>query len=318
MKELFKNHIPLMKPWLGTEEWEVLKDVILSGWVSQGPKVQEFEQAIASFVGVKYAVATNSCTSAIHLSLRCLGVREGDEVILSDFTCMADANAVIMAGATPVFVDIDEKTFNIDPVKTEQAISEKTKAILVVDQIGLPADLDTFIEIAKKHNLRLVDDAATSLGAKYKGRYLGANGVTTMYSFHPRKMITTGEGGMLITYDKNIAEQAKILRASGASVSDLERHKAKGIILQKYYVNGYNYRMTDIQAAIGLVQMKKLPDIIRMRNEQAEYYTQAFSEIKELETPLVPKYATHAFSSYLLKIRKRRKKQQQSSREDCL
>lgn len=293
-----------MKPWMGTEEWESLKEVILSGWVSQGPKVQEFEHAVASFVGAKFAVATNSCTSAIHLSLRSQGVKKDDEVILPDFTCMADANAVIMADAIPVFADIDEKTFNIDHQKVEKIINEKTKAILVVDQIGLPADLDVFNEIAKKYNLVLVDDAATSLGAKYKGKYLGSHGLTATYSFHPRKMITTGEGGMLVTDDPKIAETSQILRSAGASISDLERHKAKGIILQEYYINGYNYRMTDIQAAIGLIQIKKLQDILRIRNEQAEYYTRVLSEVEELETPYVPEYANHAFSSYMLKIRK--------------
>jgi len=298
------NHIPLMKPWLGLEEWEVLKDIILSGWVSQGPKVQEFEEKVASFLGVKYGVGTNACTSAIHLALRLHGVKEGDEVILPDLTCMANANAVMMAGAIPVFADIDERTFNLDPEKTERMITKKTRAILVVDQIGLPADLDAFIYLSRKYGLSLIDDAATALGAQYKGKYLGAQGITATFSFHPRKMITTGEGGMLVTDDGNIAEQARILRATGASVSDLERHKAKGVILQKYYVNGYNYRLTDIQAAIGIVQMKKLPEILRQRKEQGEYYTEELKGLEYLETPFVPEYATHAFSSYMIKIKK--------------
>lgn len=302
--KLFENQIPLMKPWLGLEEWEVLKDVILSGWVSQGPKVQEFEDAVASFIGVKYAVATNSCTSAIHLALRIHGVREGDRVIIPDSTCMADANAIIMAGAIPVFVDIEEKTYNIDPKKVEDAITEKAKAILIVDQIGLPADIDKFIRIARKHKLVLIDDAATALGAKYGNKYLGSHRITATFSFHPRKMITTGEGGMLVTDDMQLAESARALRSAGASVSDLERHKAKGTILQKYYTNGYNYRMTDIQAAIGIVQMRKLPEILIQRKRQAEYYNKAFSAIEEVEVPFVPPYATHAYSSYLLKLRR--------------
>lgn len=304
MSNLFENQIPLMKPWLGLEEWEALKDVVLSGWVSQGPRVAEFEECVASFVGGKYAVATNSCTSAIHLALRISGVKEQDEVILPDFTCMADANAIIMANGLPVFADIDKRTYNLDPKRVEEKITLKTKAILAVDQIGLPAYLNSLMEIAKRYNLVLIDDAATSLGAKYEGKYLGGHGLTTTFSFHPRKMITTGEGGMLVTDDLQIAESARILRATGASVSDLERHKKKGVILQEYYTDGYNYRMTDIQAAIGIVQMKKLPEIIRQRNQQAEYYNKVFSEIDEIEIPFVPPYATHSFSSYLLKIKK--------------
>lgn len=304
MSELFKNQIPLMKPWLGIEEWESLKDVILSGWISQGPKVHEFEKCVADFIGVKHAVATNSCTSALHLALRAHGVKGGDEVILPDSTCMADANAVIMAGAIPVFADIDDKTYNIDPQNVVNLITEKTRAVLIVDQIGLPADIEKFINISMRHNIILIDDAATALGAKYKGKYLGANGVTTTFSFHPRKMITTGEGGMLVTDDEKIADMSRVLRSAGASVSDLERHKAKGIILQKYYTNGYNYRMTDMQAAIGIVQMKKLPEMLKKRMQQAEFYNKAFGEIDEIDIPYVPEYATHAYSSYLLKLKR--------------
>lgn len=303
MEKLFEDQIPLLKPWVGLEEWKALKDVILSGWISQGPKVQEFENCVASFIGVKHAVATNSCTTALHLALRVHGIKANDEVILPDFTCMADANAIIMAGGVPVFADIEEKTYNIDPEKIEDLITEKTKAILMVDQIGLPADIEKFIKIARKHNLVLIDDAATSLGAKYKDKYLGSHGITTTFSFHPRKMITTGEGGMLVTDDLQIAEMSRILRSTGASVSDLERHKAKGTILQEYHTNGYNYRMTDIQAAIGIVQMKKLPEMLRQRREQAKYYNKAFSNIEELDVPFVPSYATHAYSSYLLRLK---------------
>jgi perosamine synthetase len=304
MEELFKDHIPLLKPWVGIEEFEVLRDVVLSGWLSQGPKVKEFEEIIASFLGARYAVATNACTSALHLSLLAHGIKRGDEVILPDFTCMANANAIIMANAIPVFSDIDKDTYNIDPEKTERLITKKTKAIMVVDQIGLPADMDKFVDITKRYNLVLIDDAATSLGAKYKGRYLGGCGITAAFSFHPRKMITTGEGGMLVTDDEKISQTARILRATGASVSDLERHRAKGVILQKYYTNGFNYRMTDIQAAIGIVQMKKIPQILKQRKEQAQYYNEAFSGIEGLITPFVPEYATHAFSSYLLRLQK--------------
>jgi len=300
---LFDDQIPLMKPWLTEEEWYSVKEVILSGWVSQGPKVQEFENEVAKFIGAKHAVAVNACTSAIHLGLRIQGVNYGDDVILADTTCMANVNAIKMAGANPVFVDIDEYTYNIDPLLIEAAITPKTKAILNIDQIGLPNDLDAISAIASKHNLAVIDDAATAMGSKYKNEYLGSQGPVTTFSFHPRKMITTGEGGMLLTDDENIAAKARILRATGASVSDLDRHKAKGVILQKYYESGYNYRMTDIQAAIGIIQLKKIGQMLEMRAAQARYFTTALNEIEELIPPFVPDYATHAYSSYLIKIR---------------
>jgi perosamine synthetase len=299
---LFENQIPLLRPWLGDEEWTATRDVIHSGWVSQGPKVQEFEKTIASFLGVKYAVAVNACTSAIHLAFKISGVKYGDEVIVADTTCMANVNAIVMAGATPIFVDIDANTFNINPDLIASKIGPKTKAILNIDQIGLANDLDKIASVAKKHGIALIDDAATALGGKYKGKYLGSCGIPTTFSFHPRKIITTGEGGMLVTDDEKMAEQARVLRATGASVSDLDRHHAKGVILQKYYDSGYNYRLTDIQAAIGIVQMGKINEILKQRREQAEKYNHHFGNLEELQIPYVPVYAQPAWSSYCLKI----------------
>jgi perosamine synthetase len=305
---LFDNQVPLMKPWLDEEEWYALKDVILSGWVSQGPKVHEFEKVVADFVGAKHAVAMNACTSAMHVAMKIAGVRYGDEVIVADATCMANVNAIVMAGAKPVFVDIDGDTFNINPELIAAKITEKTKAVMNIDQIGLANDLDALQVICDKYGVALIDDAATALGGRYKGTYLGGHNIVTTYSFHPRKMITTGEGGMLVTNDDYTAEQAKILRATGASVSDLERHKAKGMIQQKYYDSGYNYRMTDIQAAIGIVQMGKVGEMLRLRKEQAELYNKHFGEMEELKVPFVPDYASPAWSSYCLKITPKAKK----------
>ncbi|MFC1555295.1 DegT/DnrJ/EryC1/StrS family aminotransferase [candidate division KSB1 bacterium] len=302
MSTLFDDQIPITKPNLGLEEWESIKDVILSGWVSQGQKAAEFEDSVASFVGAKYAVAANSCTSALHLALKIHNIGSGDEVILPDSTCMADANAIILSGASPVFVDVDEKTYNIDPQKTEDAISSKTKALMAVAQNGMSADLDSFRSIADKHNLVLIDDSATALGAEYKGKRLGSHGITAAFSFHPRKMITTGEGGIIVTDNKELADRARELRSHGASVSDMERHKAKGTIVQQYFVNGYNYRFTDIQAAIGLIQMSKLDTFINKRREQAVFYNNAFKDIEELEIPFVPENCYHVYSSYPLKI----------------
>lgn len=298
---LFKDQIPFMKPWLGEEEWLSMKDVITNGWVSQGPKVEEFENIMAKYIGVKHAVATNSCTSAMHIAMKIAGIKHGDEVIVADSTCMANANAIIMAGATPVFVDVDKRTYNLNPDLIESKITSKTKAVMNIDQIGLANDLDSIQTICSKNGLYLLDDAATAVGGKYKGKILGSHGITTTFSFHPRKIITTGEGGMLVTNDDNIAEQARILRSAGASVSDLERHKAKGIILQKYYDNGFNYRMTDMQAAMGIVQMTKINEILKQRKEQADFYNSKFLSIEELQIPFVPSYSTNAWSSYCLK-----------------
>lgn len=292
-----------MKPWITEEEIKEIIKVIRSGWISQGEKVAEFEKTVAEYVGAKYAVATNSCTSALHLSLRISGVKSGDEVICPSFTCMATANAIHHAGARPVFADIDEKTYNLDPEKTEKKISKKTGAILLVHQIGLPADLDAFRYLAKKYRLILIQDAATSLGATYKNFRLGGDGLPTCYSFHPRKMITTGEGGMLTTNSLRLAEKARVLRSAGASISDLDRHKAKGVLVQKYSDYGYNYRMTDIQGALGLVQMKKIEKILKERNKQAKIYNKGFSKTEMVVVPFVPDDTKHAFSSYMIRIK---------------
>jgi perosamine synthetase len=308
MQTLFDNQVPLMKPWLDEEEWYAMKDVILSGWVSQGPKVKEFEQQVAQFIGAKHAIAMNACTSAMHVAMKIAGVKYGDEVIVADSTCMANVNAINMAGAVPVFVDIDPDTYNIDPKLIEAKITPKTKVIMNIDQIGLSNDLDALKSICDKHSLTLLDDAATAFGGKYKGKFLGGHNIMATYSFHPRKMITTGEGGMLVTNDDNIAEQARILRATGASVSDLDRHKAKGLILQKYYDSGYNYRMTDMQAAMGIVQLTKIDAMLGQRKNQAEYYNHHLAEISDLQLPIVPDYATPAWSSYCIKIKPESKK----------
>lgn len=301
-RDLFSDHVPLLRPWLGEEEIQAVADVIRSGWISQGPKVIEFENAVAAFVGTKHAVATNAATSSLHLSLRLSGIGPGDKVICPSFTCMATANAIHHAGAEPVFVDIDPRTLNLDPAAVEAAATPEVKAIMVVHQIGLPADMDDLQAIAHRHGLKIVEDAATSLGATYRGKRLGALGSPTAFSFHPRKTITTGEGGMITTDDAGLAEKARQLRATGASISDLVRHDARGVLVQQYFDYGYNYRMTDMQAAIGLVQMKKLPRMIEQRRAQAQVYDAAFVPMEEIEPPHVPDYAIHAYTSYLIRL----------------
>ena len=305
--DLFAQQIPLMRPWLGEEEAAAMRDVVLSGWVCLGPKVAEFERRIAELVGAKHAVATTSATSALHLTMQVMGVKAGDEVILPSFTCMANANAVVIAGGVCRFADIERRTYNLDPEDVERRITPKTRAIMMVDQIGLPANIDRFRTLAHEHGLILLDDSATAFGAKYKGKYMGGHGVPSCFSFHPRKMITTGEGGMLVTNDDGWAERARVLRSTGASVSDLKRHEAKGALFQQYFESGYNYRMTDVQAAMGLVQLGKLDAMLAQRAAEAKLYGELLASIEEIEPPFVPEYATHCWSSYCVRTTKKAK-----------
>jgi dTDP-4-amino-4,6-dideoxygalactose transaminase len=291
-----------MKPWFDEDEQQGTLEVLNSGWVSLGPKVAAFEQQIAALVGAKHGVATNSATTALHLALLVAGLRPGDQVIVPAHTCMATVNAIVMAGGVPVFADIDRRTFNLDVAAAEAAISEDVRAILLVHQIGLPADVDAFKQLAARYGLILVEDAATAFGARYKGRYVGGHGAPTGYSFHPRKTITTGEGGMLMLEDDEAAERARRLRSAGASISELVRHQARGTLQQSYPEPGYNYRLTDLQAAVGLAQLRKLAQILEQRAAQAGYFTRGFAEVDEVWTPYVPPDTTPCWSSYCVTL----------------
>jgi perosamine synthetase len=297
-----KMNIPITKPALGEEEARAPFESIKSGWVTQGPKVAEFEKAVALYVGAKHGIATTSCTTGLHLALASIGVGRGDEVIVPSFTFIASANAVLYTGADVVFCEVDPRTFNVDPGDIEKRITKRTKAIMPIDQIGLACDIDAVNDIAKRHGIEVVEDAAPAIGESYKGRRVGANAHQTVFSFHPRKVITTGEGGMITTDDDALAEKARKLRAHGMSVSDLERHKADRVIIEEYNELGFNYRMTDIQASIGLVQLSRLDELLRIRREKAKRYNEELREIKGVEVPFVPSYASHTYQSYCLRL----------------
>jgi perosamine synthetase len=297
-----KMTVPITKPALTDEEARAPYESIKSGWVTQGPKVAEFEKAVAAYVGAKHGVATTSCTTGLHLALATIGVGPGDEVIVPSFTFIASANAILYTGATVVFCEIDPRTFNADPADIERRITKKTKAIMPVDQIGLGCDIDAVNDLAKGHGIDVVEDAAPTIGATYKGRRVGSNAHQTVFSFHPRKVITTGEGGMITTDDDALAEKARKLRAHAMSVSDLDRHKADRPILEEYHELGFNYRMTDIQASIGLVQIRRLDELLRIRVAKADRYGRELADLKDVRTPYTPSWATHTYQSYCLDL----------------
>jgi len=299
-----KLNIPITKPALTDEEARAPFESIKSGWVTQGPKVAEFERAVASYVGAKHGVATTSCTTGLHLALATIGVGPGDEVIVPSFTFIASANAILYTGATVVFCEVDPKTYNADPGDVEKRITKRTKAIMPVDQIGLACDIGAINEIATRHGVDVLEDAAPTIGGTYKGRRVGSNAHQTVFSFHPRKVITTGEGGMILTDDDALAERARKLRAHGMSVSDLDRHKADRPIIEEYHDLGFNYRMTDIQASIGLVQLRRLDELLRIRIAKAERYNAELSKIRGVEVPYTPSYATHTYQSYCVRLTK--------------
>ncbi len=286
--------ISLTKPYFTNEESIEVAKVLESGWVMQGEKVQLFEREISSYVGTKFAVAVSSGTNALHLALISLGIKKEDEVIVPSFSFIASANSILYTGATPIFADIDPKTYNIDPKDIERKITKKTKTIMAVHQVGLPADMDSIIGIAKKNNLLVIEDAACSLGATYRGKQTGSFGNIACFSFHPRKSITTAEGGMVVTNNKKIYELLKSLRSHGVIKRGNE---------ESYPYLGYNFRMTDVHAAIGLAQFKKLDYLLAKRIEIAEKYNEAFSDFKNIVIPFTPLNSTHTYQSYLLRVK---------------
>ena len=293
-------NIPITKPFFGREEREAVARPLESGWVVQGPEVARFEQKFGAFVGAGHAVATSSCTTALHIAVAALGLKRGDEVIVPAFTWVATANVVEYMGATPVFCDVDLATFNLDAAQVEALVTPKTVGIIPVHLFGLAADMDAVLAVAKRRKLWVVEDAACGFAAWYRGRHVGTFGDAGCFSFHPRKSITTGEGGMVTTSSDAMAARARSLRDHGASKSDRARHESKGgFLLSDYAVLGYNYRMTDMQGALGCAQMDRAADLVSRRVARARRYDAELEGCSWLARPVVPDGCVHGYQSYV-------------------
>lgn len=297
-----KMNIPITKTIFGNEEKEAIVKPLETGWVVQGPNVAKFQTMFADFTGSKYAHATSNCTTALHLGLEAMGITRGDKVIVPSFTYVASANAVEYTGAEVVFCDINLKTFNIDETKLEEMIKDDNsiKAIMPVNLFGLCANMPYIMELAKKYNLKVIEDSACGFDGWIEDKHSGTFGDCGCFSFHPRKSICTGEGGMLITNDEDIANKVSQLKDHGASKSDFQRHKEKGgSLLPDFTMRGYNYRMTDMQGAIGVCQMDRKEYIMNGRREVATKYDIVLKDILQLVTPYTPENYKHGYQSYV-------------------
>lgn len=290
--------IPIAKPYLTEEEARAAHDTILTGWITQGPRVQEFEEKFAAYTGSKHAVAVSNCTTALHLALIVAGIGEGDEVICPSLSYIATANSIVHAGAKPVFAEVNPETYNLDAADAEKRITSKTKAILLVHQIGMPADINTFQKLCNKHKLLLIEDAACAVGSEYKGKKIGSHSDLVCFSFHPRKVISTGDGGMITTSRQVYYDKLRLLRQHGMSVNDRVRHTSKQVVFEDHVVIGYNYRMTDIQAAVGIKQLEKLDWLITERKKIASFYHQSLKDVKYLRLPVEAEGYSSNYQSY--------------------
>jgi len=301
MKNSYRE-IPIASPLVGSEEIEEIANSVRSGWLTQGPKVLEFEKRFADLHGTNFALATTSCTSALYLILRSFGIGPGDEVIVPSFTWVATANVVVQCGATPVFADVDTGTFNIEPQKVKKLISEHTKAVIPVHLFGLCVDIDSLKKTLPSEVL-IVEDAACAVGSSYANAPAGSLGDAAAFSFHPRKLITTGEGGMVTTDNEELAEKIRVMMNHGASVSEETRHAGnKPYILPEFKDLGFNFRMTDLQGSLGLVQLNRLEKIVAERRQLASYYNKFFENIDWIRTPSISEESEHTWQSYVLYI----------------
>jgi dTDP-4-amino-4,6-dideoxygalactose transaminase len=299
--------LPIIKPSLGEPEAAAAGRVILSGWVTQGPEVEAFEREFAGYLGAPHACAVSNCTTALHIALMAVGVGPGDEVVTASHSFIATANAIRYCGATPVFVDIDAATYNMSPEAIERAITSRTKAVLVVHQMGMPANLARTLEIAAARGVPVVEDAACAIGSEIRvgdawERIGKPHGAVACFSMHPRKLISTGDGGVLTTSDPEIDKLARLLRHHGMNIPDRVRHEAKQVVFEEYPVLGYNYRLTDIQAAVAREQLKRLPGIIERRRALAARYTELLRDVPRVSAPEEPAWARSNWQSYCVRL----------------
>lgn len=299
--------IPIAMPFLENAEAEAAHQGVLSGWVSQGPQVAAFEREFAATVGAPHACAVSNCTTALHLALLAVGVGPGDEVITASHSFIATANAIRYCGATPVFVDIDPTTYNLDPRCVAEAVTERTRAILAIHQMGMPCDLHALMAVANRHDIALVEDAACAAGSQIRidgqwERIGRPRGQIACFSFHPRKVITTGEGGMLTTSDPECDRKFRLCRQHGMSVPDTVRHGSRQVIFEDYLVIGFNYRMTDVQAAVGRKQLERLPDLVSRRRAIAASYAELLGNIDGVALPVEPEWARSNWQSYCVRL----------------
>jgi dTDP-4-amino-4,6-dideoxygalactose transaminase len=290
--------IPVMRPWLGSEEAEAAAQAVASGWIAQGPRVAEFEQAFAAAIGVPHAVALSSCTAALHLAMIAAGAGPGDEVIVPSLSFIATANAVRYVGARPVFADVDLATQNLTPETVAPQLTSRTRAVILVDQGGVPADLDAMRVLCDPLGVAVIEDAACAAGSVYRGRPAGAGAGQAAFSFHPRKLLTTGEGGMLTTSEEPVATRLRRLREHGMDVSAADRHRSQQPVIEHYTEVGFNFRMTDIQAAVGLVQLRKLGQMVARRRALAQRYASLLSGVPGLLTAADPPYGETNYQSF--------------------
>lgn len=296
--------IPIAKPYLTTDEAQAAYDTILTGWITQGPRVAEFEKKFAEYTGARYAVALSNCTTGLHLAMIVSGIGAGDEVICPSMSYIATANAIRYVGANPIFAEVNPVTYNLDVQDVEKRIGPKTKAILLVHQIGMPADIDAFSALAKKYNLKLIEDAACAAGSAYKGGKIGSHSELVCFSLHPRKVISTGDGGFVTTNNEAYYERLKLLRQHGMSVNDRVRHESSKVIFEDHVELGYNYRMTDIQAAVGIHQLAKLDWIVAERRKISRQYQEALADIPFIRLPKEEEGYFSNFQSFSIYLQK--------------
>lgn len=295
-----ETYLSYGQQWIDESDIQMVIDTLKSPYLTQGPKIAEFEQTVANYIGAKYAVAFSNGTAALHGACFAAGISKGDEVITSPITFAASSNCVLYCGGTPVFADIDKKTYNIDPEKIDKSITDKTKAIIAVDFTGQPAEMDPINKIAQEHNLVVIEDAAHSLGAIYKGKKVGTLADMTMFSFHPVKHVTTAEGGVIVTDSIEYAEKLKLFRSHG--IRNTELTKDEGPWYYEMVELGYNYRMTDLHAALGISQMKKLDTFIERRRKIVERYNHEFSKVDGIHIPFQLEQTKSSWHLYMLQL----------------